>query len=147
MADASGALGAPQLAGTWVNRKGTAKRLVGGVAGGQIAGAAGTIAAERMAGRSSGGVPDTPEFGREAYLAVSETEVALVKTKSGLMKLKVTDEVIARAPRTEVARAELGGGKLACPLTIEFTNGSKWNVDVPRGGKGSAERVVAVLSG
>ena len=148
MADASSALGAPQLAGTWVNNKGTAKRLVASVAGRELAGAIGSVAATSAAGRSSGGGPaDTPDFGRDAYLALSESEIALVKAKQGVMKLKITEEVHARAARTEVAHAELGSGKLACPLTITFANGSRWELDVPRGGKSAAEKVVSLLGG
>lgn len=147
MPDASSALRAPQLAGTWVNNKGTAKRLVASVAGRELAGAVGSVAAGRVAARSSGGVSDTPDFGRDAYLAVSENEIALVKTKQGLMKLKLTDEVHARAGRNEVANATLGSGKLACPLTITFANGSQWELDVPRGGKSAAEKVVRLLDG
>ena len=81
------------------------------------------------------------------YLAISETEIALVKAKQGMMKLKLTDEVHARGGRGEVAHAELGGGKLACPLTITFGNGSRWEFDVPRGGKSSADKLVSLLVG
>ncbi len=147
MADASSALRAPQLAGTWVNSKGTARKLVSSVAGRELAGAVGSIAAGTIAGRSADGVTDTPDFGRDAYLAISENEVALVKTKQGLMKLKLTDEVHARAERSAVAHAALGSGKLACPLTITFVNGSRWELDVPRGGKSAAEKVVGLLGG
>jgi hypothetical protein len=146
MADASSALRAPQLAGTWVNNKGTAKRLVASVAGREFAGAVGSVAAGSIAGRSPDGVTDTPDFGRDAYLAISESDIALVKTKQGVMKLKITDEVHARAARTEVAHAELGNGKLACPLTITFANGSRWELDVPRGGKSAAEKLVSLLA-
>ncbi len=38
MADASSALGAPQVAGAWVTRRGKAKRTMGIVAGAQISG-------------------------------------------------------------------------------------------------------------
>lgn len=147
MADASSALRAPQVAGTWVNNKGTAKKLVASVAGREFAGAVGSIAATSIAGRPPEGVTDTPDFGRDAYLAISDSEIALVKTKQGVMKLKITDEVHARAPRTDVTHAELGTGKLACPLTITFANGSRWELDVPRGGKGAAEKVVSLLGG
>jgi hypothetical protein len=147
MADASSALRAPQLAGTWVNNKGTAKKLVASVAGREFAGAVGSIAATSIAGRPSEGVTDTPDFGRDAYLAISDSEIALVKVKQGVMKLKLTDKLHARAARTEVAHAELGSGKLACPLTITFANGSRWELDVPRGGKGAAEKVVSLLGG
>jgi hypothetical protein len=147
MANASSALRAPQLAGTWVNNKGTAKRLVASVAGRELAGAVGSVAAGSIAGDAPHAVADTPDFGRDAFLAISEREIALVKTKQGVMKLKITDEVHARAARAEVAHAELGSGKLACPLTITFANGSRWELDVPRGGKSAAEKLVSLLGG
>jgi hypothetical protein len=81
VADASGALGGRQLAGTWVNRRGTAKK------------------------------------------------------------------VVARAARSAVAQVELGGGKLACPLTITFGDGGRWEFDAPRGGRSAAQRVVSTLGG
>ncbi len=40
-----------------------------------------------------------------------------------------------------------GSGKLACPLTMTFSNGSRWEFDVPRGGKSSAEKLVSLLAG
>jgi len=147
MADASGPLGDRQIAGAWVNRRGTAKKLVSTVAGCQVAGAVGSLAAERVAGRSSAPAIGTPEFGRDAYLAVGENDVALVRAKQGLMKLKVTEEVVARASRSEVTGAELGGGKLACALTITFSDGDRWEFDVPRAGRSAAQRVVASLGG
>jgi hypothetical protein len=147
VADASGALGGRQIAGTWVNRKGTAKKLVSTVAGGQAGGAVGSFAAERLAGRSSVAVLGTPEFGRDASLAVGENDVALVRAKQGLMKLRVTDEVVARAARSEVGRVELGTGKLACPMTITFSDGGRWEFDIPRAGRSAAQRVVTSLGG
>jgi hypothetical protein len=46
-----------------------------------------------------------------------------------------------------VADAELGSGKLACPLIITFANGSRWELDVRRGGKSAAEKVLSLLGG
>jgi hypothetical protein len=40
-----------------------------------------------------------PSFGRVGYVAVSEDEIALVKTKTGAFKMRITDEVLARARR------------------------------------------------
>jgi hypothetical protein len=147
MADASGALGEREIAGTWVNPRGSAKKLVSTVAGGQLGGAVGSAAAGRVADRSSAVVSDTPEFGRNAYVAVGENDVALVRVKQGLVKLKVTDEVLARAARSEVTGAEVGSGTLACPLTITFINGAWWEFDVPRAGKSAAQQVATSLGG
>ena len=147
MADASGALGEREIAGTWVNPRGAAKKLVSTVAGGQVGGAAGSFAAQQIASGSSAVVMETPEFGRNAYLAIGENDVALVRVKQGLMKLKLTDEVLARAARSDVVQAELGSGKLACPVTITFSDGARWEFDVPRAGKFAAQRVVTSLGG
>ena len=107
----------------------------------------GSIAAGEVTGCSSPVLVETPHFGRDAYLAVGETDVAVVRAKQGLMKLKLTGEVVARAARSDVTQVELGGGTLACPLTITFSDGARWEFDVPRGGKSAAERVVTSLGG
>jgi len=147
MADASGALGGRQVAGTWINRRGTAKKMVSKVGASELGGVIGSVAADRVTHRSSPALAGTPEFGRDAYLAVGENDVAVVRAKQGLMKLKLTDEVVARAALSDVTRAELGGGTLACPLTITFSDGARWEFDVARGGKSAAGRVVASLGG
>jgi hypothetical protein len=146
-ADASQALGASQLAGTWVNPRGMAKKFVTRVAASEAAGMVGGVAAGVARTDKRVGVADSPDFGRDAYLAVSERDLALVKAKQGVMKLKITDEVIARAPRSEVTSARVGDGKLACPLTISFANGAIWEMDVPRAGKKAAKALVTALGG
>lgn len=146
--DASAALGASEIAGTFVNPKGFTKKMTATAAGGQVGGAIGSLAGNVIAGRSSGGgAPDLPSFGRVGYVAVSEDEVALVKTKTGAFKMKIGDEVLARAPRGEVASAELDEGKLLSHLTIAFTNGAAWQFDIPAQAKKSARSVVHALGG
>jgi hypothetical protein len=110
MADASGALGEREIAGTWVNPRGAAKKLVSAVAGGQVGGAAGSFASQQIASGSSAVVMQT-------------------------------------AARSDVVQAELGSGKLACPVTITFSDGARWEFDVPRAGKSAAQRVVTSLGG
>jgi hypothetical protein len=145
--DASAALGAPELAGTLVNPRGFTKKMTATVAGGQIGGAVGSVAANLIAGRSSGVASELPNFGRVGYVAVSENEVALVKTKTGALKMKVSNEILARAPRAEVASVELDEGKLLSHLTIAFTNGAQWQFDIPAQAKKSAKSVVHALGG
>jgi hypothetical protein len=58
------------------------------------------------------------------------------------MKLRLTDQVVARAAHGEVTGVELGNGRLACPLTITFNDGARWEFDVSRGGRSAAQRVV-----
>ena len=97
-----------------------------------------------MAPRPSDGTPsETPQFG--GYLAVTDDELAFIKVKSGLVRLRL-DEVVARVPRREVASAELGRG-LALPLTITFANGGRWEWEVPWPSKKHAEGVVDALGG
>jgi hypothetical protein len=134
MADASSALGAPEVAGAWVNPTGKARRTVDAVAFGQY-GASGERTAE------------TPTFGGFGYLALSATELALVKGKQGLVGLKLTGDVVAKVPRTEVASIELGDGKIAAPLTIAFAAGGQWDLEVARAHRRAAERVIAELRG
>ncbi|TMK95939.1 MAG: hypothetical protein E6G42_00995 [Actinobacteria bacterium] len=80
------------------------------------------------------GAPDAPNFGRVGYVAAGVDEIALVKTKSGLMKIKVTDEVLARAPRSEIQSVELDKGWLS-------------QFDVPKVDQKTAEKLVETLGG
>jgi hypothetical protein len=148
MPDASNALGAPQVAGAWVNRRGKAKRTMSTVAGAEIGGAVGAVVSAGISGKGSPQpTAETPAFGAVAYLGLSADELVLLKGKQGLIGLKMTDEVVARAPRTDVVSADLGQGKVAFPLTITFTGGAQWDLEVARANKGGAEKVVAELTG
>lgn len=115
-----------------------------GVIGPAAGAAAGMRAEKKQAQMAAESV--TPKFGRLAYLAVTAQEVALVEMKlKGMVGLELHD-VIVRVPRSEVASAELGGGGLfSPPLTITFTNGSTWQLEVPRPNKKQAKEVVATL--
>jgi hypothetical protein len=148
MADeAARALGAPTIAGTFVNPKGLARKMAGSVTGGQVGGIAGNLAATAITDRVSGTVGDVPSFGRVGYLAVTDTEVALVNTKMGALKMKIGSEVLARAPRADVTSAGLDQGVLLSHLTIEFSNGVSWRFDVPRQAEKPARAVVRALGG
>jgi hypothetical protein len=139
--EGTAALGAPELAGAMVNPRGFGKKASVGAIGGAV----GAVAATAVASRSK--ASDVPAFGRVAYIAASEAEVALIKTKSGALKMKVTDEVLARAPRKELQTVELKDGKLFSSLRLAFVNGTVWEFDVPKIGKKNAKQLVAVLGG
>ena len=145
--DASTALGAPQIAGTLVNPKGMTKKVTASVAGGVVGGAAGHLAAGLATGSAYQGAPEVPDFGRVAYVAASAEDLALVKTKTGMLKMKVTDEALARVPRAEIASAVLDQGTLLSHLTIAFTNGVVWEFDVPKAAKKTAQGLVTALGG
>jgi hypothetical protein len=137
--DASVTLGAPQLAGTFVNPKGFARQVTAAVA----AGAAGRAVAAATAPAQG----DVPSFGRVAYVAVTADEVAIVKTKSGLFKMKISDQVLARRARAEISAAELKRGALISGLTIQFSDGSSWTFDVPKANQRTATQIVELLGG
>jgi hypothetical protein len=145
-ADASKVLGAPEVAGAFVNPKGMAKKMTASVAGQVVGGAAASFAVNMRTGGAYKGVPDVPEFGRVGYVAATESEIALVKTKTGPFKMKVGDEVLARAPRTEITSVELDEGWLS-HLKIGFTNGVTWEFDIPKGGKKNGQSLVRALGG
>jgi hypothetical protein len=138
--DGSAALGSPEVAGVLVNPRGLAKTMSAGAIGGVVGAAAATAVAGRSAKAS-----DLPAFGRVGYVAASDTEVALIKTKSGALKMKITDETLARVDRGELAAIELTDGKLVSQLRLQFNNGVVWAFDVPRVGKKDARHLVAVL--
>jgi hypothetical protein len=142
--DASAALGAPEIAGTLVNPRGYMKKAVARTAGREVAGLVGSVAAGLAARDGRANVSDLPDFGRVGYLAVSATEVAVVKTKFG-WKMTPTDVALARAPRSELAAVELEEGRMVSHLRLHFANGRLWQFDVPKSDKKTARAVVAAL--
>ena len=150
--DASEILGSQQLAGVKVNPRGMGKAvgaryggMYGGLAGAAV-GAARSMKAneEKIAFREES---ETPTFGRLAYFVVTPEEVALVELKSKIVTVYL-DQVIARVRRGEVASIELdGGGAGSCPLTVTFTSGDAWELEVPKPSKKYAKRVVEQLGG
>jgi hypothetical protein len=145
--DASEALGGPELAGTLVNPKGLTKKMTASVAAREVGGIAGSMAQSVAMGSLYEGAPEVPQFGRVGYVAVTDTEIALVKTKAGALKMKVTDEVLARVPRDQIKSAEMDQGRLLSHLRIVFENGRTWEFDVPKMGKKTAQAVIRALGG
>ena len=135
--DASQVLGSPQLAGVKVNPRGMSKRVAGNVVG--------RLPARVVYGSAGPTTSEAPNFGRLAYLAVTDSELALIKLKSGLVRSKL-DEVIVCVPRSDVVSAELGSG-IVTPLTITFSNGDTWQLEVPPPNKKHAQAVVHALDG
>jgi hypothetical protein len=143
--DASEALGAREVAGTFVMPKGMTRRMTGvaaaGVVGGVVGGmvAQGASAAKRYEG--------APDFGTLGYVAVTDGEVAIVRGKRGLLSPRVGDEVVARAARSDIASAELDPGALKAALRIAFADGGWWEFEVPKVNRKTAQAVVRALGG
>ena len=150
--DASQLLGSPQRAGAKVQPRGFGKKVAAGSTGMYVGGAVGAaISATRQqkAGKQQAQFAadsQTPKFGRLAFLAVTDDELALIKLKSGLVSMKL-DEVLARVPRSHVSGVELGTGVTTIPLTISFENAEVWQLEVPRVAKKDSEELVRILRG
>jgi hypothetical protein len=137
--DASGVLSAPQIAGTFVNPKGFARQVTATVAGGVVGSA--------IASATGPGQGDVPSFGRVAFVAATDNEVAIIKTKSGMIKMKLTEQVLARRARAEVSAIEIKRGGLLSNLMIRFRDGGVWTFDVPKANQKSAVHFVEQLGG
>lgn len=137
--DASSILAAPQIAGTFVNPKGFARQVTATVAGGVVGSA--------IAAKTAPGQGEVPSFGRVAFVAATDSEVAIIKTKSGMIRMKLTDQVLARRSRAEVSAIELKRGALISGLTIQFSDGGVWTFDVPKANQKSAVHFVEQLGG
>jgi hypothetical protein len=133
--DASTLLGAKQLAGVEVSSKGRARKL--------------TTVVTRRASAAGDAVDDgarqLPALGRAGYLAVSKREVVVVKMRSGVLTMRLSDTVLSRAPRMQIASLEWQGGTLLSQLSLAFSNGVVWRFDVTNASRSSAEAVVRAL--
>jgi hypothetical protein len=137
--DASGVLGSRQLAGVKVNPQGYAWRMARNQSGTLAAGIV-------LGGQPHPGRAETPHFGRLAFLAVTDQELALVKLRPRKVVMLKAAEVIARVPRSQLQTAELGCGYVA-PLAIIFASGGTWRLEVPPPSKRYARVVVHALGG
>jgi hypothetical protein len=141
--DASQLLGSQQIAGVKVNPRGRAKKTGGAVAGGAAGLLAGKLGARIALGATDKSPHQTPQFGRLGYLAVTAEDVALLRTKSGLVSV-TPSEVLVRVPRSEVASIDYGTG-LVPPLHIEFSNGERWALEIPTPNRKDGQAVVDAL--
>ncbi|MDQ6804196.1 MAG: hypothetical protein M3065_04365 [Actinomycetota bacterium] len=91
------------------------KKMSAGAIGGVVGAVAATAVASRQVEAS-----EVPAFGRVGHVAASEGEVALIKTKSGALKMHVTDEALARVPCEELEGVEMHDGKLVSVLRLSL---------------------------
>jgi hypothetical protein len=131
--DASRALGAPEIVGSFVNARGLARKLSAARAG-------------AAAGGAGAGAPAIPSFGRVGYLSVTRDEIAIVRTKTGAFRTTITDVMLARVPRSAIESVAFDAGVLLSHLTIAFDNAVVWEFDIPRLNKRTAELVVRELA-
>jgi hypothetical protein len=130
--DASAALGAPEIMGTFVSPKGLTKKLAASTAGGIVGGALGGAVVGAAPGGARSGAGDLPDFGRVGYISVTANEVALVKTKTGMIKMKFSEEVLDKAQRSALSLAQFHVGTLLSHLTFESRMGSRGSLTCQR---------------
>lgn len=120
--DTTDLLGTKQVAGSVVLARGWTWQH--GVEKAGLAGVAIGAAARKVA---KDDVSQTPPIGRSTYLAVTDTEVALL----GVNRRSPGNlgEVLARVPRIEVTAAKLSPGVLRTNLTITFNGGAHWDFE------------------
>ena len=70
-----------------------------------------------------------------------------MKTKSGAMKMKITDEVLARVSKSQILATDFDEGRMLSHLKITFRDGTIWEFDVPKASKKDARSLVGVLEG
>ncbi len=133
------------VAATFVEPRGMVRSVVAGVAGREILGAVGLVAA--AAANSVGTAEPSPlRAGQIAYLSVSTDELVLFHAKRGAFRPKPTDEVVASAPRSSVQSATLEKGRIAGVLAIRFAGGMSWAFDIPKVHLGGAQQITAALA-
>jgi hypothetical protein len=122
-----------------VSSKGTGKKtmLTAGVGG-----VAGQLLGEKLGNKN---VPTSPG-GIAGYMvmALSDASLAFFKMKRGLLKNSAGDLLVS-VPRGSVSAFTFGGGALTSGLNIELNDGTVWALEVPRAGKGKAERIRRAL--
>lgn len=165
-ASISNLLGAPQVAGTFVNPKGFTKSTAIGEAGSQIGGGPAEVLAGKVvgafAGVLAGALTDvarearaqqdahdsTPSFGALAYLALTEDEVLVIQADTDMIRwATVGPEIFGRASRSAVASAELDLRRWSSALRIGFADGERWQFEVRRPHRDTAEQVARALGG
>jgi hypothetical protein len=148
--DSSAVLGATELAGSKVNKRGFAASLgataySGNVIADQIT--RGLFSRKAKGQKAQAAVSSAPDFGRLGYLAVTADELVLIKMESSAVRTHL-GEVLARVPRDQVASADFESSAMyASGLTITFSNGETWLLEAPRPSRKDAHAVITTLQG
>ena len=119
----------------------------GAIGAAAAAGVGGFAGAAMAAGQKAG--PSSVDLGDQmGYLTATNDGVTLFKTKRSLvgLKPKVSDEVIAKVPRSDITSSSLTKGKLVSVFEFDFADGSRWEFDVARQHRKDAERVAQALA-
>ncbi len=121
-----------------VSSKGMGKKMMmtAGVAGQAIASATMNKKAPTSPGEHSGYI----------VMALGPSKLSFFKMKRGLLSNSPGD-LLVEVPRESVTNYAIGGGALTSELTIELNDGTVWALEVPKVGKGKAEKLRKELLG
>ena len=139
-------IGAPATVGCVVNPPGSAGSIAAGAMARQL-GAGATVGAHadgQVAAKSGGALPQPTGAWEAAYLAVTTSDVVLVRVKRGMLRPK-PDAEIARVPRSAVTGYALREGGLQCPFALGLSDGSSWAFGLPKLHVKNAKALVAEL--
>lgn len=130
-----------QGVGTFIARRGAIGAAAAAGVGGVVGAALGTNQEKK------GGAAEVDLGDQMGFLNVTPTGITIFKTKRNPigLKPKVTDEVIAEVPRSDIASSSLTKGKLISVFEFGFANGSGWAFDVARQHRKDAEQVAQAL--
>lgn len=137
-------LAEPIVGSCLVTPKGAAAGTMAGAvlgAGGSMAKAAADTAASRY---GDGKAPIDSGTASVAMLALTADDIVLLNGRRGMIK-PVATGLAGRAPRRELATVELGKGKLVAPLRLAWTDGTEWQLNVPRAEAKKAQALVDQL--
>jgi hypothetical protein len=124
--------------------KGGAKGIFAGAVA-EKAGSAARATSDMIAARQgTEAAPLEPGAASLGLLALTTDEIVLVNGRRGMLK-PVATGLGGRKPRHALAGVELGNGKLTAPLRLSWTDGTTWEVDVPRGEAKRARALVEQL--
>jgi len=127
-----------------VSSKGMGKKMMmtAGVAG--VAGMAGQAIASATMNKKA---PTSPgEHSGYIVMALGPSKLSFFKMKRGLLSNSPGD-LLVEVPRESVTNYAIGGGALTSELTIELNDGTVWALEVPKVGKGKAEKLRKELLG
>ena len=116
----------------------------GGVAQG-IGGVLGRAAAESLTASGSTASPLAAGRHRLGYLCATAEDLVLLAARPAMVGQKAT-EVLGRMPRGAIAGVTMGPGKVTRSLSVAFTDGNAWDLEVPRIHAKGAEAFVRSIS-
>ncbi len=137
-------LGEPVTAGAVVQTAGTGGATAMSAGSAALGGALGRVAGDALAGKlgKPGSLPDN--YKGLVYIAATDTRIALFSVKRGLLKNSVK-ELLVTHPRSDLAVLEIGGGALVSGVTLSFTDGTSYALEVARALKGKAQKFKGAL--